>query len=139
MVRVQGSLKAASLREFELLGTGEEKPSPQLLEKLAACCQVCVGCGTVSQPLLHGREAVNKGKYGGLCLSNADCSCCMNLIMAVHMPSAQAAVTWPYMGWGCTLCAFRYLAHCVCKAFFEQHIQRHVLRGHCKAGSCMAL
>lgn len=34
------SLQLSAMREFELLGTGEDKPNPLLLERLRACCLV---------------------------------------------------------------------------------------------------
>ena len=37
---LQMSLQLSAMREFELLGTGEDKPNPLLLERLRACCLV---------------------------------------------------------------------------------------------------
>ena len=40
MAALQMSLQLSAMREFELLGTGEDKPNPLLLERLRACCLV---------------------------------------------------------------------------------------------------
>ena len=42
---LQASLKTACMREFELLGVGEEAPSPQLLARLHDCCLVVDALG----------------------------------------------------------------------------------------------
>ena len=38
-------LQANAMREFELLGTGEDKPNPLLLERLKACAAVIDALG----------------------------------------------------------------------------------------------
>jgi hypothetical protein len=42
---LQRSPQANAMREFELLGTGEDKPNPLLLERLKSCCQVIDALG----------------------------------------------------------------------------------------------
>jgi hypothetical protein len=37
---LQTSLQLAAMREFELLGVGEERANPLLLDRLRACCLV---------------------------------------------------------------------------------------------------
>lgn len=54
---LQKSLQMNVMREFELLGTGEESTNPLLLERLKACCLVTDALGykvTASLCVLHG-------------------------------------------------------------------------------------
>ena len=37
---LQASLQLAAMREFELLGVGEDRANPLLLDRLRACCLV---------------------------------------------------------------------------------------------------
>ena len=47
---LQMSLQLSAMREFELLGTGEDKPNPLLLERLRACCLVIDVLGFKASP-----------------------------------------------------------------------------------------
>lgn len=42
---LQKALAANVMREFELLGTSEDKPNPMLLERLRSCCLVVDALG----------------------------------------------------------------------------------------------
>ena len=67
---LQMSLQLSAMREFELLGTGEDKPNPLLLERLRACCLVIdvLGFKVSMQCSLHC-EAVKR--FHGHCQSPA--------------------------------------------------------------------
>ena len=45
MGTLQKALAANVMREFELLGTSEDKPNPMLLERLRSCCLVVDALG----------------------------------------------------------------------------------------------
>ena len=47
---LQMSLQLSAMREFELLGTGEDKPNPLLLDRLRACCLVIDVLGFKARP-----------------------------------------------------------------------------------------
>ncbi len=47
---LQTSLKLNCMREFELLGTSEEKPNPLLLDRLRSCCSVIDALGLKVEP-----------------------------------------------------------------------------------------
>ena len=71
---LQMSLQLSAMREFELLGTGEDKPNPLLLERLRSCCLVI--------DVLGFKVSVPHPMHSVLCpstlaiVSHLDC-CCM--------------------------------------------------------------
>lgn len=67
------------MREFELLGVGEEAPSPQLLATLHDCCLVIDALGfKVLLLLLHLTAAGMRGQ--AVCSSGKDFSMCMHAL-----------------------------------------------------------
>ena len=55
---LQASLQVSALREFELLGTSEDKPNPLLLERLRACCAIIDALGFKVGALVAGGNAL---------------------------------------------------------------------------------
>lgn len=53
---LQTSLQLAAMREFELLGVGEDRANPLLLDRLRACCLVVDVLGAqVCRPILPSK------------------------------------------------------------------------------------
>lgn len=64
---LQKSLQMNVQREFELLGVGEDKPNPLLLDRLRACCLVVDALGFSVRAL---------SQHGAICTSSSSLDTC---------------------------------------------------------------
>lgn len=86
---LQTSLQLAAMREFELLGVGEDRANPLLLDRLRACCLVVDVLGAqVCRPVLPKQDL----RSHSLCAAPL-CQSCSLVGLPAHPPAAAGTRT----------------------------------------------